>query len=205
MTFAAWLSLASVCLLGATSPGPSLAVVLRHSVAHSLPHGLIASTTHAFAIGLYALAAVSGIALLMQSAPVVFDGMRYAGAAYLVWMGIKILRSSGSAFAVQSDAATLPSKWSAAREGFLVAFLNPKIALFFAALFSQFVAPHQPIHTQLLLVGTVFSIDLLWYLFVSVLVTRGPLLRVLNRHQRTLNNLMGGLLILVALRIALQF
>ena len=73
MSLATWLAVVSICALGAMSPGPSLAVVLRHTLAGGRRHGVVAALTHGLGIGLYALACISGLAFLIITSPTLFQ------------------------------------------------------------------------------------------------------------------------------------
>ena len=145
MTESQWLSLALICLLGAMSPGPSLAVVVRHSVAGGSRAGIVCAISHAFGIFLWAAMMVSGLGVLVLSSPDIFFALRLAGAAFLFYLGWQAIRvrptepEPGSGASAPGDYAGSP-----AREGFLIALSNPKVAVFFAALFSQFISPTAP-------------------------------------------------------------
>ena len=83
-------------------------------------------------------------------------------------------------------------------EGFLIAFLNPKIAVWLLALFSQFVQPEAAFPEQLLLVSTVGGIDATWYCLVAILASSGGLVKGLRRSAKRIDLVMGVLLILLA-------
>jgi threonine/homoserine/homoserine lactone efflux protein len=89
MTWTLWLTVVSICVLGAMSPGPSLAVVLKQTLTGGRKNGLTAAITHGLGIGLYALLCISGIAVAITTSPLFFKALQWAGAAYLVWLGIK--------------------------------------------------------------------------------------------------------------------
>ena len=172
MTFTLWLSLVAVCVLGAMSPGPSLAVVLRHSISHSTKHGIVVALSHGFGVGVYALLSVLGLSSLVTGFPVVYQALVYGGALYLLYMGFKALTASGGSFKVeQSQNQPAVSLFAAAGDGFAIAFLNPKLLVFFVALFSQFIDEQSRsfIHGSIM-VGTVFFIDTLWYVIVAGMV-----------------------------------
>ena len=91
MTLSAWLSLALVCLLGAMSPGPSLAIVVRHSVTSGTRAGVICAFSHGFGIFLWAALMVSGLGALLLAQPTWFDGLRALGAGFLLYLGCRAL------------------------------------------------------------------------------------------------------------------
>ncbi len=192
MTFAAWLSVATICVLGAISPGPSLLVVVRHSL-KGRTQGVAAALAHAFGIGLYALVTVLGLAALIAAHPFVNQAITVAGALYLGWLGIDALRGGDE---VGSSAAVgTPVDWSGAlRDGFTIALLNPKVAVFFLALFSQFVAPESSLRDTAILALTAMFIDAAWYVVVAVVLS-GSAVAMVRRYQRLLTRVTGVLLL----------
>jgi len=170
MTLSDWLSLLTICVLGAMSPGPSLAVVLRHSI-HSTKHGIVVAMSHGLGVGVYAVLTIVGLSGLLLSSPLLFKGLVYAGALYLLYMGVKALMSKGNPFKADTDSKQPTSYYAAARDGFSIAFLNPKLALFFVALFSQFITPERMnFSSGTVMAGTVLAIDTIWYIIVAGLV-----------------------------------
>ena len=75
MSITAWLPFAAVCLLGAMSPGPSFVMVIRNTVIGSRFHGIVTGVTHALGIGTYALFSITGLVILIQEGPLVFQGL----------------------------------------------------------------------------------------------------------------------------------
>lgn len=164
MNLATWLAVVSICALGAMSPGPSLAVVLRQTLAGGRVNGCVAALTHGLGIGLYALACISGIAFLVTASPALFTGLQWAGAAYLAWLGIQGIRARPG---TDDALAETPTTGSAARDGFMIVFLNPKIAVFFIALFSQVIGSDTSLPARLGYAATAMIIDAGWYLMVA--------------------------------------
>ncbi|RCU45233.1 MULTISPECIES: LysE family translocator [Corallincola] len=203
MTLTAWFSVFAVCLLGAMTPGPSLAVIMRNCIQRSRGHALLASWCHAIGIGAYALAAILGLGLLMTQFPQLFLWISYLGAGYLVWLASKALRSGPSSFVVDSeDKVHIPYLHSAS-EAFAIVFLNPKIALFFTALFSQFIAADMNWLTILMLVSTVTLVDGCWYTLVSLLLSHQGILPWLKRYSHWIDRVTGVVFLLIAARVVL--
>lgn len=193
MSVAGWFSLAAVCLLGAMSPGPSLAVVVRHALAGSRLAGVTCAAGHAFGVGLHALLSALGLAALLAAVPVVYGGLVVAGALYLAWLGIGALR--GNTPGAGGPDRVTPGPASAARDGLLIALLNPKIAVFFVALFSQFVRPGAGPGEVFVLWATATGIDGAWYALVAVALTgRGLVERLRGQARRV--DLATGILLL---------
>jgi threonine/homoserine/homoserine lactone efflux protein len=194
MTIAIWLTVVSICLLGAMSPGPSLAVVLQQTLRGGRKTGLIA----AMGIGLYALLCISGIAVMITASPLLFTALQWLGAIYLLWLGIKGLRAKSPATTAISDA---PTSGSAARDGFLVVFFNPKVAVFFIALFSQVIGSETTLLEKLAYAATAMLIDMGWYVLVAWSFSNPLWLGRLRKNSVWLERIFGVILIALAVRL----
>ncbi len=201
MEITQWLSLAGICLLGAMSPGPSLAVVLKCALRGGRGAGLRAALAHGAGVGLYGLLTVTGLAVLITRSPVLFLTLQLAGACYLVYLGATLLRSAGSGV---REAPGESLVGGAAAQGFLVAFLNPKLAVFMLALFSQFLDPAFGVGEKALMATTVGAIDALWYAAVVCLVSRPAFLERLQRSGKMIDRGFGVILVLLALSVLVR-
>ena len=203
MTLTAWFSLATICILGAMSPGPSLAVVLKNTLSGGRAEGVKTALAHGFGVGLYALATVAGLAVLIVGSPMAFGVIQWLGALFLAYLGLKALRgSAGLSDAAQTDADSSYTG-NGIRSGFLTAFLNPKLAIFFAALFSQFVSSEAQMTEKMIMASTAGFIDAGWYLIVVLVLSHSRVLDVLRSRAVLLDRVFGVLLVLLAVRIVL--
>jgi len=198
MTTAIWFTIASICLLGAMSPGPSLAVVLQQTIRGGRKTGLVAAVTHGLGIGLYALLCISGIAVMITTSPVLFTTLQWLGAGYLIWIGIKGLRARAQ---TDGPLVNAPTTGSAARDGFLVVFLNPKVAVFFIALFSQVIGSETSWLEKLVYAATAMFIDMGWYVIVALSFSNPRWLGRLQRNVVWLERAFGVVLIALAIRL----
>ncbi|MBB3232478.1 LysE family translocator [Halomonas stenophila] len=199
MPLSLWMSLAAICAMGAMSPGPSLALVLRHTLGGGRLPGVAAALSHALGVGLYALLTVWGLGALIVRFPLLFQAITWGGAAYLAWLGIKALRA-GRAGALRAEAMTTSGS-QAAREGMLVALGNPKLILFFVALLSQFVTPDMSLAARAIIVLTAMIIDGGWYVLVAVSLSHSRVLPWLQARAHWINRATGVLLLALALRV----
>ena len=197
MTLLEWTSLASVVLLGAMSPGPSLAVVVSNTLRHGAGAGVAVGLAHGAGVALYAVAVVSGLAVLITTSPTLFTGIQWLGAAFLAYLGFQSLRSKGGSLSEAEDTGLQ----SPAVQGFSVAFLNPKLAIFFLALFSQFLDVDATLMTKVIMVLTMGVIDASWYCGVSLLLAQPAILPRLQQAEPVINRLFGIILIGLAIRI----
>jgi len=198
MTLTIWLTVVSICLLGAMSPGPSLAVVLQQTLRGGRRTGLVAAVTHGLGIGLYALLCISGIAVMITTSPVLFTALQWLGAGYLLWLGLKGLSARAGTVAELENS---PTTGSAARNGVLVAFLNPKVAVFIIALFSQVIDRETTWLENLAYAATAFFIDMAWYMIVAWSFCKPRWLGYLQRNVVWLERIFGVILIALALRL----
>jgi len=201
MDLTQWASLAAVCLLGAMSPGPSLAVVLNNTLGSGPAAGYVSSLAHGAGVALYGLLTVAGLAVLVTSSPTLFLILQLAGAAYLVYLGIRSLRSTGAPPLAQAES---DDHRGAAASGFLVAFLNPKLAVFMLALFSQFLRPEAELGERAVMVATVGLVDAAWYSLVVALISREVFLQKLRASAQLIDRCFGVILILLAVSVVVR-
>ena len=203
MSWISWLSLISICLLGAMSPGPSLAVVVRHTLGGSRAKGILCAWAHSLGIGVYAFITLLGLAVVIQEAPTVFQGISIAGALFLIWLGIQAFRKSGNITEKLSGGQST-STIQAVRDGLAISLLNPKILIFFLALFSQLVPEAEGITGRVAMVITPVFIDGAWYTLVALLLSQPFVLSRLKAHAALVDRLTGAALILLAIRVLVK-
>jgi threonine/homoserine/homoserine lactone efflux protein len=203
MSFSAWLGLLAICCLGAMSPGPSLAMVVRHTLSGGRSKGIICAWAHSIGIGIYALITLLGLAVVLKEAPMVFNGIAIAGALYLAWMGLQALRSKGG-MQDKLIAGETSDVLSAARDGIAISLFNPKILLFFLALFSQFVMVADSTAGQSLIVLTPLLVDGLWYTLIALLLSHSAILPRLKKKSALIDKISGVVLILLAIRVVIS-
>lgn len=198
MTFLTWLTLASVCCMGAMSPGPSLAVVVHNTLQGGRTNGILTALAHSVGIGIYALLTALGLALIITQTVWLYGLLQYAGAAYLLYMGIRALILKTSPMEEHNGSG---GKWWS---GFLVAFLNPKVALFFIALFSQFIDPNSSLVDKIIVTLTAACIDAVWYMFVALMLSHSRWVDSLKQKAILLDRIFGLLLIALAARVVVN-
>ena len=199
MNLTQWSQLALICILGAMSPGPSLALILRNTISSGRIQGIFTGIGHGMGITFYSILAIAGLLTLFKTIPHFFLIAQIVGSSFLIWLGANMIITVVSSGESKNE-ETIP-RISGRRgfvEGFLIAFLNPKIAAWLLALFSQFVQPEATFPEQLLLVSTVGGIDAIWYCLVAILASSGRLVKGLRRSAKSIDLVMGVLLILVA-------
>ena len=204
MTLAAWFSLVLVCMMGAMSPGPSLAVVLKHTMSGGMKNGMLAALSHGVGVGLYAAASLLGLGTLMAQFPTVYQVLVYLGAGYLAYLGLKILLAKPNNDELQVQKSEI-SAVKALQDGFAIAFLNPKLAIFFLALFSQFIDPQNlTLSIGIIMCLTVFVIDTGWYLLVAVLTEVSKNRFGFTKQNPWLGKILGVVFIALAIKVVIS-
>lgn len=194
------MTVVTICMIGAMSPGPSYAVVVRHTLTGGRRSGLVAALAHGAGVGFYALACISGLAFIITASPLLSRVFQTAGAIYLLWIGVRSLMAKPAA-ETQVPAATAVS--SAARDGFLIVFLNPKIAVFFIALFSQVIGTETSWLARFVYAGTAWFLDTLWYLIVAWLFSTPLWFERLQKNAIWLDRIFGIILLALGIKLLL--
>ncbi|MEE2812644.1 MAG: LysE family translocator [Candidatus Thermoplasmatota archaeon] len=186
MDLAALAPIIVVLCLGAMSPGPSLAVLLRNTLEGGRIRGVACGIGHGIGFGIYAFIAINGIAELKATGGNVATGLELLGASFLFVLAYMMIKPSDSI-----DLSQQQSQRKGFTEGFLIAFLNPKILVFLIAIFSQFIMPDFTWTERLFVAIIALSIDGGWYVMVALLITGTPLIEKLQQHEREVEVTMG--------------
>jgi threonine/homoserine/homoserine lactone efflux protein len=187
------------------APGPDNLQVLARGISQGRAAGLVAALGFAAGITFHTTLAALGVAALLRSSPLAFEAIKLAGAAYLIWIGIKALRSQGLATAHARAAQPLATVF---RQSVLGNLLNPKVTLFFVVFLPQFVQPHgaQSVTVQMLELGALFMLQTL-VVFSLFGVCAGMIGGWLKRRPRVgvwLDRLAGATFIAIGIRVALR-
>ena len=196
----AWVALAIVFALGAMSPGPSLAVVLRNTMTGGRRQGISTGIGHGIGFGIYAFLAALGIATALSANEHVEQALRWGGIVILLWLGTTFLRH---AMAERGDAQGqddqhAPSDRIGFIQGFSVALLNPKIMAWMLALYSPFIEADFPMETLIGMGLLGMSIDGAWYVTVATVLTTGDRAERLKSNAHLIDGAMGVLMFLFA-------
>ena len=167
MTFFVWSQFAIVCIAGAMSPGPSLAIVIRNNVNFNRLAGILTSIGHGIGIGVYATLAVLGLGLILQTNQTVFMIIQIIGLVLLFLFGLMFVFQKNK----QDKKEEKQSQLNSFLQGFTIAIINPKILIWFTAVYSQFIVIDASFYFNTILVLTASLIDAIWYIIVSILVT----------------------------------
>lgn len=205
MTFSLWISLFVACFLVALTPGAGAVNTISNSLSEGWRRSVWGVVGQQFGLLAHIVIAAAGVGLVVAGSPALFNAIRYAGAAYLAYLGVRLMLVKTDAKAEGGegeDSLVKPPEtaWAMARRGFWVNLLNPKAVVFFLAFIPQFIRLDQPQLPQyLIFAGTTVLADVIVMLGVYAVAAR-PFRRVTRtpRGRRTLNTVFGVLFIGIA-------
>ena len=186
--------LSFVCAMGAISPGPSLAVVIRNTISGGRAQGVMTGIGHGIGLGIYAFIAVMGLTSVLFRNENTFLILQWAGALFLIWMAFNMIINK----APESSRTYDGSGQKGFIEGFLIAFLNPKILVFFMAIFSQFVNNEISNIDRIIVAILAGIIDTFWYVMVALILAGTSFIDKIRINAKKIDRSIGVILILIA-------
>ena len=195
MSFAFWLQFVAVCIVGAMSPGPSLALIIRNSVTFSRFAGILSALGHGIGIGIYASLAILGLHLILFNNFIIFKIIQFVGSFFLLILGILFILDKSNELIIDEK----QNKFNSFVQGFAIAILNPKILIWFSAVYSQFILLNSSFFTNAILVLTASLIDCIWYIIVSIVVTGYGLKEFFQKRKLIIQKISGYVLISISI------
>ena len=201
MSIIIFIKILIVCLLGAVSPGPSMVVVMNNALFKNRFHGILTSLGHGFGIGMYALFAVLGIALIIKTNLFVFNGIKFISIIFLLYLGVKSIISKSK---LDFGKYNLNDGITSFSQGVSISLLNPKIFIWFIAIYSQFMSVDNDLFFNTVLVLTAAIIDALWYITLTLLVTSKIALDFIKNKNGLLQKFVGIIFIAIGLLLLIE-
>ncbi|OCG15907.1 lysine transporter LysE [Gilliamella sp. App6-5] len=205
MTSDTFILVTTISFLGMISPGPDFILVLKNSLSYNRKMALLTCLGVITAILVHMSYCVAGIAVLITTTPLLYNALRYAGAAYLIWLGIKALIASKpntTYIGKQQNKPSISAK-SAFIQGFLCNLLNPKATLFFLAIFTQVLNAKSSTMDKLI-VAIIIGIEaVFWWPFVVFIFQTQSVQWRYFRIQFIIDKLLGIILITLGIKVTL--
>ncbi len=200
-----WFLIATLMLLAVISPGPDFVMAVRHSILYSRRTGLFTALGFGLGVVVHITYCLIGLSAVIASSVMVFSIIKYIGAGFLIYIGIKALRShgfSGNASLKGEHKRKDIHPMKALKIGFLTNLLNPKATMFFLALFTQVIDQSTPFTIKLIYGITCFSIITLWFCFVILVLSNRKVKNWFLGFAKWIDRLCGGLMIALGVRLA---
>jgi len=201
--FSDFLTIAVLHLIALASPGPDFAIVVKYSLTSGRRSALLASTGITLGLCLHVTYTLLGISLIISQSIIAFQVIKYLGAAYLVYLGVQGLRSRKKDGAVTRD-GNPPGSNKALLVGFLTNVLNPKVTLFFLAVFSVAITPGTPIGIQVLYGLWMGLVSFLWFSALSFVISHQEVRNFFSSSRHWIDRVTGGALFALGIRLAMS-
>ena len=191
----------AVCLLGAISPGPSMVVVINNAIFKNRLNGILTSIGHGVGIGIYALFAVLGIALIIKTNLYVFNVIKFLSIIFLVYLGVNLIITNDK---LEFDEKNINSGFTSFLQGLSISLLNPKIFIWFVAIYSQFMSVDNDMIFNTILILTASIIDAVWYVILTLLVTTNIALDFIKDKSVLLQKFVGSVFIIIGALLLIE-
>ena len=201
MSLLIFLKIFAVCLLGAMSPGPSMVVVINNAIFKNRLNGILTSIGHGVGIGIYALFAVLGIALIIKTNLYVFNAIKFLSVIFLVYLGINLMITDDK---LEFDGKDINSGFTSFLQGLSISLLNPKIFIWFVAIYSQFMSVDNDMIFNTILILTASIIDAIWYVILTLLVTTNIALDFIKDKSVLLKKFVGSVFIIIGALLLIE-
>jgi RhtB (resistance to homoserine/threonine) family protein len=191
-----------VAIIVTLTPGAGTAMIVRNALRGGARAGLLTIVGNSIGVVAWALLSVLGISALVAASEAAFVALKVVGGAVLVWMGIGSLRRARAGLPEPDEPAATRRPL---REGLITSLANPKLAVFFVALFPQFVDDRAHVlPTTLAMASLIVAFDVVWYGMLSLAVSRAKRAVLRTRVARWMERVTGTVLVALGLRVALE-
>lgn len=204
MTLTEWFILALACLAGASSPGPSLALLVQTVITDGRKAGVVFGLAHGLGIFFYAFVVASGLNIALSFVPFLRIFIEISGLIFMMWLAFLMFKNSlaiDKFDEVEAFKASHSISWHA-RSGFLIVFLNPKVAIFFLAIFTQFLGENSSFEAKSLMVLTATVIDASWYVFITFIIAMPRFVRILEPNSKRLEFILGCIFVVICILLS---
>lgn len=192
-------------ILAVISPGPDFIMTVRNSLAYSRKTGVWTAIGIGLGISVHIFYCVAGLAFVISKSILLFNLIKFLGAGYLIYIGIKSILSKSSKISIGEHHKRADiSPWKAVRIGFLTNVLNPKATIFFLSLFTLVLSPDTPGPILGILSVIMVTSTMAWFSLVAVMLTHQTIRGIFERYQNVFSKTLGTLLVGLGVKVALS-
>lgn len=196
------LTVATITILAVISPGADFAMVTRNSMVLSRRAGVLTAVGISLGVLIHVAYSMAGIGLLISRSILLFSLIKYAGAAYLIYLGVTMMRAKKPEPATLSTTYAPLSDFDALKTGFFTNALNPKTTLFVVSLFTQVISPNTPLAVQLGYGAFMSLAHLAWFVLVARAFSSEVAKRFVASSRHLIERGIGAVLVALGLSLA---
>ena len=189
-----------ICMVGAMSPGPSWVLIINKSLSAGKMGGFLTSIGHGVGIALYALIANIGIGVILNTNIILFNSIKIFSIIFLMYLGYKSFQSKPVSLIEQK----LNTGIKSFLEGLSFALLNPKVLIWFIAIYSQFMSPSNALIFNFILIAAAGIIDMGWYCLLVILVTSSSFIKLVQNKISLIQKLTGIIFISIGIFLLIE-
>ena len=201
MTLLTFAQVFTVCLLGAMSPGPSMAVVINNAIFKGRNNGILTSIGHGIGIAVYATFAVLGLGMLINANIFIFNSLKILSVILIIFIGVKSIFNKEKLNLKEKD---IKENTISFLQGFSISILNPKILVWFIAIYSQFMSTKNELIFNIYLVTIAGITDACWYIILTLTVTTSSALNFFQTKINLIQKIQGFILIALGLGLTVN-
>ena len=201
MTLITFTQVFVVCLLGAMSPGPSMAVIINNAIFKGRYAGILTAIGHGIGISVYATFAVLGLGLIIKTNVLIFNGLKILSIIFLIFIGVKSILNKKT---LDLEKKNIKKNTISFIQGFSISILNPKIFVWFIAVYSQFMSKNNDLVFNTYLVSIAGIVDACWYIILTLAVTTSSALSFFQKKINFIQKIQGFLFIALGLGLLIN-
>lgn len=204
-----WIILVSIFSLAVISPGPDLVMIIKNALTHGRRAGFMTALGFGLGVGIHVTYTLAGLATLIAHSILLFTIIKIIGAGYLFYVGFQALRSTGWTPPKDLDQTDVSIQFiprsdrAAFMDGFWTNVLNPKVTLFFLAIFTQILQPNMMLGQQVILGLTCMLMITVWFSAVAVFMTTPKVRHGFAKFSRTIDRICGVVFIALGVKLIL--
>ena len=188
MTLITFAQVFVVCLLGAMSPGPSMAVIINNAIFKGRYNGILTAIGHGIGIAVYATFAVLGLGLIIKTNIFIFNSLKILSIIFLIFIGLNSILNKEKLNIEKKD---IQKNTISFLQGFSISILNPKIFVWFIAVYSQFMSANNQLIFDIYLISIAGITDACWYIILTLTVTTASALSFFRRKINIIQKIQG--------------
>ena len=196
MTLVIFVQVFLVCLLGAMSPGPSMAIVINNAIFKGKYNGILTAIGHGVGIAVYATFAVFSLGLIIKNNIYIFNSLKVLSIIFLIFIGFKSLLNKEK---LNLEKNTIEKNTISFLQGFSISILNPKILIWFIVIYTQFMSEDNELIFDIYLISIAGIVDACWYIILTFIITASSFSSLIHTKINLMKKVHGVFFIILGI------